>query len=120
MQRGVVEENSVRDLAVLAEAFAVIAEDCHQGVRFESHLLEAGEEAADLLVHVGDFTGVGIARVEMLIGLGRIVGRVRIEVVRPEEEFLPLVMLQPVEGELRDCFGAAFRRRRRAGCRRPA
>ena len=94
MQHRVVDQVGVAGLAVLAEALAVIGGDRDDRVREAPAALEAREQAAELLVHVGDLAVVGPRREARREGLRRLVGRVRVVVVDPQEE-RPVGLAQP-------------------------
>ena len=105
-QRRLVGEDAVRQLAVLAEALAVIGGDDDE--RLARQARQAIEERAERVVGPGDFAGVRIVGIAPRELLRRLVGRVRIEDVHPRE---PLVRLRAGPGERRR------RRRRRRGAR---
>ena len=99
----------MRRFAVFTQALAVIAQGNDQGARGDPQLVEAPEQAADLLVHVGNFTVVETLRVLVLIRFGRVVGLVGIVVMRPEEELPLAILFQPIEGAIGDHAGAPLR-----------
>ena len=76
-------------LAVVAEPLAVIAHDHDRDRPFRRSPSNACDQAPQLLVHRRDFAEVGRPRVAAAKGLGRRVGRVRVEVVDPQEQRLP-------------------------------
>ena len=84
--RRVVHEEAVRLLAVLAEALAVVGGDEHERAGEGARLLEPPQQPRELLVDERDLAVVrriGEARGE---ARGRLVRRVRVVVVDPQEE----------------------------------
>ena len=86
MKCGLVEKKAVGALAMLAEPLAVVGGDDHQGAVEDAGLSQAGEEPAQLRVHVGDLPVVGARSEAVGERSRRLVGRVRVEQVGPEEE----------------------------------
>ena len=85
-ERGLVDQHRVGHLAVLAQRLAVVGQHRHHRVALVARRLDRVEHAADLLVGEGDLAVVGPARERALVGLGGIVGRVRVVEVQPGEE----------------------------------
>jgi hypothetical protein len=75
----------VRQLAVVAERFAVIARRRHDQAAGGAGL-RGGDHAAQARVGGGDLAVVGTPALLLAIGRGRIVGRVRLVEVHPGEE----------------------------------
>src|SRR5438128_8260707 len=74
----------------------------YQRARSESHLFEPGEKPTHLLIGVGNFAGVRVSGVFTFVRLRRIVRSMRIEIVRPQEEPLLPVLLEPLDNALGD------------------
>ena len=70
MEDGLVNEEPVRALAVLAEALAVIADHGHDGPVEELPRFEKREEAADLRVGERHFARYGFAAKRVRYGSG--------------------------------------------------
>src|SRR5215471_3750802 len=90
---------------MLSQAFSMVAYHYHQSAR-----LDSVKQAAYLLVHVCDFTGVRIARVEVFVRFGWIVRSVWIEIVHPEKELLFPILLEPCQSAIRHHRRATLRR----------
>ena len=86
LQRGVVDEQAVGALAVLAEALAVVGGHEHERARERPLLFERAQEPRDLRVHERDLAVVGRGAEPLGQLAGRLVGRVRVVVVHPQEE----------------------------------
>ena len=97
---GVVDEEGVRVLAVLAEALAVVGEEDEDRAVPDPRALQPRDEAPHDLVGVGDLAEVRLARVAREERLRRLVGRVGVVEVDPGEELLRLHALEPREGEV--------------------
>ncbi len=106
MQGGLVQKKAVSAFAVLAEPLAVIGSDDHQGPIEDPRLAQAGEEPAQLRVHVGDLPVVRARGEGGVVRRRRLVRRVRIEQVRPEKEPAGPVGHGPVGGARQDLPGA--------------
>src|SRR5438552_7066895 len=91
LERRLVREQSVSQLAVIAERFAMIRSDDQQSVFTE----EWRERFVESVVDECDFAEVEIACVLRGEGLGRAVGGVRIIEVKPHESLLALVRSPP-------------------------
>ena len=86
MHDALVDEETVRALAVIAEALAVVAhDDDHRAVE-EVLRVELRDEAADLRVDERDLAVVRMPGVARLERLGRIVRGVRVVEMHPGEE----------------------------------
>ena len=73
-----VNEDAVRSLAVIAKAFAVIADDDDDGAgRGGARCSQEVEDAAGLGIHEGDLGVVGPTCVQRAVRLGRLIGSVR-------------------------------------------
>ena len=81
-------------------------------MRARGVLLEGAHEAAELLVHGRHLAEVGPLRVSGAERLGRRVGRVRVEVVHPQEEGLRRPVGEEGRGAVRGVLRLAFYRAR--------
>ncbi len=88
VQGGLVDEDAVGLLAVLAEALPVIGRHRDEQVARAAGLLQGLEQPAELRVAEGDLSLVRMQR-GLTPGRRRLVGHVRIEEVQPDEEALP-------------------------------
>ncbi len=94
-------------LGMLAEAFPMIARDDDEELSLLS--LQGRDQAPNLGVHVGDFAVVRSRGKLARERFGRLVLRVRVVVVDPEEErLLVLPALEPFESRLGDGFGVTL------------
>ena len=75
----------MQGLAVVAETLTVIAHDNDLSRLIGEARLERGQQAAGFPVHESDLACVGIVRVLRAERLGRLVRRMRVEIVHPEE-----------------------------------
>ncbi|MFO0981794.1 MAG: hypothetical protein U1E76_08645 [Planctomycetota bacterium] len=98
----------MRGLAVLAERLAMVGGDDDQRVVPSPQILELGQHAADLVIHVGDLAVIG-ARAAAEVSSWRPIGRMRVEEVQPQQEWLPC-SLQPLHAG-RGHLGVAVRSR---------
>ena len=112
MHRRLVDQVAVLRLAVIAEAFAVVADD-HDRVRPGRALLERRDESAELLVHRGHLAVIRRRGVPRPVGLGRDVRRVRVEVMHPREHRLRRRRLPGRNRTIGRLTGRAFHRARR-------
>ena len=103
--RRVVHEVQVRALAVLTQPFAVVGRDDDQGLAFEVQPTEFGHQSPDLLVHKGYLADVGVLKARSP-RLRRLVGKMRVEKVRPQEELLAGMTAEPVDGTVADLVSA--------------
>src|SRR5207237_10430887 len=108
-QGGVVQKDSMCRLAVLAQTFAMVAQSGHQRTRREPHLFQPAEEPAYVLIHVSNFTGVGVASVKILVGFRRIIRDMWIVIVGPQEESPLAVLLKPSQSSTCNDRRAALR-----------
>jgi len=99
VHRGLVDQVAVQRLAVVAQPLAVVADEDDRGRRLHE-LLEGRDEAAQLLVHRGDFSQVRGGGKLTGIRFRRCVGVMWIEVVHPEEERLRGRLGQKCQGGL--------------------
>ena len=86
MERGLVDEEAVDALAVLAQALAVVGRHHQERVVPQPQAAQGLVQAAHELVRPRDLAVVGPARVSAGVGLGRLVGIVRVVEVDPREE----------------------------------
>src|SRR6185369_8621880 len=86
----------------------MVSDDRYQCARGESQLFEPRKKPAHLLIGVGNFAGVWIAGVSLLVGFRGIVRSMRIEIVSPQEKPLLPILLEPLESALRDPRRAAL------------
>jgi hypothetical protein len=100
VQRRLVEEHGVGDLAVLAERLPVIGQHGHHRIRLVPRGPQPLEHPAELRVRVGDLTVVRPPRELRPIGLGRVVGSMGIVEVHPDEERRVRGRRQPAEGRV--------------------
>ncbi len=84
-QRGLVDEEPVRQLAVIAEGLAVIPRRDHDQAAAGAGL-RGGDDAAQTGVGGGNLAVVGAPGLLLAVGRGRIVGRVRLVEMHPGEE----------------------------------
>ena len=84
-QRGVVDEDAVGLLAVLAQSLAMVRGHEDEGARRPALRLQEPQQPAELRVHEGDLAVVGAAGEPRREVRRRLVGRVGVEVVDPEE-----------------------------------
>ncbi len=84
-------------LAVLAQALAVVGGHRHRRLAVEAAAAELLEDAPHLLVDGGDLAVVGAAGVAGAPGRRRGIGRVGVVEVHPEEERARVVLRQPGE-----------------------
>ncbi len=103
VQVGLVEEDAVAFLAVLAEGFTVVADDDQQRFVFHSRTGQPFIKAFDLRIHEGDFAV--ICRREFRWWAVRAVG---VEKMDPAEERVFLVGVQPCDGAVGDDVGRTF------------
>ncbi len=101
VQRRLIGEEAVQALLVLAEPFAVVGEDDERRVVAEPERAERVLEAAEELVGPRHLAVVGTPCVAGGVGLGRLVGIVRLVEVKPEEDSLARLAVEPRDG-LRD------------------
>ena len=106
LQRALVGEHAVCQLAVVAEAFAVIGGDDHE--RLLRQQRQPVEERRQRGVRPGHFALIRCARVLRLPLVRRVVGRVRIEHVDPREELLRVLRRDPVERARHHDVGTAL------------
>ncbi len=85
---GVVDEERMGRLAVLAEALAVVGGDDQQRAFEQRRAAQPVDQAAHHGVGVLDLAQVRLAGVARGVGFGRLVGRMRIVEMHPGEEFL--------------------------------
>ena len=104
-QRRLVGEHAVRELAVFAEAFAVIRSDDHE--RWPRLSGETIEERAKGEVGPGHFAEVGIGRKPGRPFGRRLIGRVRVVDVHPREP-LALLAADPVQRRFDDGIGTTL------------
>ena len=106
-QRGIVEKNSVRILAMLAEALAVIRKHGDQCVagRF---LTDGVEQTAELMVGICNLAIVEAIFVLFPEGRRRLVRGVRIVDMHPQEIGLAGLRVQPAHGMVHRFARAAF------------
>jgi hypothetical protein len=100
VQRRFVEQEAVRQLPMLAERLAVIADDGDDGVL----PIDAGEQAGNLGIGIGQLAVVGLR-----IGGGWGVRRMRIVEMYPGEEGTAVMSMQPGQGAVDDVTPPAFR-----------
>lgn len=98
MERGLVEKKAMGQLAMLAQAFAVVGGHGHHGLVREALALQLFQQAAHLRVHLRDLAVVGTAGMARRPGRRRHVGSVGVVEMDPEEE-RPGVVLQAEPGE---------------------
>ena len=96
----------MRVLAVLAEALAVVGRHEQERRRRRTPLVDPAQQAPELGVDEGDLAVVGRRGSDHCLG-GCLVGRVRVEVVHPEEEggVASLGRAQPGECRVRGPVG---------------
>ncbi len=94
-------------LAVVAKALAVVRKENHDRAVVQSPLLQEPQEPSDDLVGAGDLSVVG-ERVPASEGLGRLVGRVRLEEVQEREERLVSPPADPLRQKRRRLVAAAL------------
>ena len=94
-------------LAVLAERLAVIRGDCHERAVADAEPRQSRVESADEFVGPGDLAVVWLARIAGRIRLRRLVGRVRIVQVDPDEGARARMPFEPSD-RLADRDVAAF------------
>jgi hypothetical protein len=111
--RGLVDEEPVRVLTVIAEALAVVAQDRDHRAVQQIPLPEERDDPADLGVGEGDFAAVRMSGVLGLVGLGRIVRRVRVVQVDPREERPALRLVDPRQRLVDDLVGGPLDAARR-------
>ena len=109
MQRRLVDQHGVRQLAVLTERLAVIGEHGHDGVLLVARGPEPGEETAELRVRKRDLAVVQPAGEFGAIRLGGIVGGVGIVEMHPREEGPWPRPREPAERIVDDLIRGAFR-----------
>ncbi len=100
----VVEKDSVHRLAMSAERLAVIRHHHDDGVFIEAALAEVGEELAEGGVGVGDLAIIGVGE-PLVVRCGRIVGRVWVVKMYPQEEWGLAILGEP-GGSVRDNLSA--------------
>ena len=89
-------------LAVLAQALAVVRGDDHQRRVAQSRTVDPVQQALELAVRVRDLARVEVAREALGEGRGRIVGRVGIEHMDPNEEGRAPRRVQPFQRPVHD------------------
>jgi hypothetical protein len=102
MESRLVDEETVRRLLVLAQAFAVVGREDEEEVVAESVAVEEIPEPGELGIRIRDFAEIGILSVLALERLGRGVGRVGVVEVDPGEEFAVLLFVDPAQGLVDD------------------
>ena len=107
-QGRVIRQHPVRELAVIAEPFAVIAGHRHHGVLDLAGGAQPGQHARDLRVGEGDLAVVGVAAGFFQELLRRIVGRVRIVEMNPGKERLAAAVPEPLQRGIDDDVASAF------------
>jgi hypothetical protein len=98
----VVDEESVRALAVIAETLAVIADGDDHGSIQQAARVEKASDPADLRVDERDLAEVRPAGESVSVRFGRVVRRVRIVKVNPTEEAGRSNGLEPRQRVIRD------------------
>ena len=95
VHRALIHEESVRGLAVFAQAFPVVAGDNHQRVVVEPHRPQLVQHLPDAVIHVGDLPGVQVVGIVRRPGHRRLVRRMSVVIVQEQKKRLPGVLLQP-------------------------
>ena len=90
-----VDEQAMERFPVLTKAFAMVPDNGQDRALGVGHIRELRKQLADSRVHEGDLAVVRVAGVALRERRWRIVRRVRVEVVDPEEEPLALLPRQP-------------------------
>ncbi len=100
VQRGVIDEEAVGFLAVLAQTFAMIAAENDHGVVIQSFGFQEMNEASDLRIRESDLTVVGTVFVFGCIWGRGMIGIMGIVQVHPEKEFFLIILAEPVQGHI--------------------
>ena len=98
---------------MLSQAFAVISAEHDYCVLIDSFFFQKSHEAPDLFIGERDLTVVGLCRIFPGIGLGRMIGSVRVVEVHPQEKLplrilRPLVFFEPVQRRIGDKVARAL------------
>src|SRR5579864_5152254 len=96
MQRGIVNEESVRFLSVLAKALAVISAEHDESVAIEALGLQERNQTPDLCIGERNFTIVEVLLIFLAIRCGWAIRIVRVVQMHPEEKLALGVLGEPV------------------------
>ena len=86
MQRGLIDEEAMRPLAVFAQRFAVVSHDHEERVVVQAQFPQAADDPADPRIDVGDPAGILVVGERLVEGRRRLIGPVGVVVVQEEEE----------------------------------
>jgi hypothetical protein len=100
-QSGFVSEESMGQLAVVAQGFPVVSGHDHQRPTFPLFADQA-QERLQRRIRRGDLPEIGIARIALREGGGGAVGCVRFVQVDPEESLFPPRLLEPPAAQIHD------------------
>ena len=75
----------MRLFAMIPESFSMVGNHHDDGSVTGASLPDPGKEPAYLAIHIGNLPVIGVVPILLAVGLRRLIGRVGIEVVRPEE-----------------------------------
>lgn len=95
-------------LAMLEESLTVIAGHDHQRAAAEGILIQESQDSPGLLVYIRNLAGIKIVLIAGVEGFRRVVGKVRIIVMNPQEEAFLGVSTEPREGVVCGDGGAPF------------
>ncbi len=98
MDGGVVDKEAMLVFAMLAQRFAMVAQEQNQTLLVELVPLEPSDQTAEFMIGIGDLSVIQMPSILAPIRFRRIVGAVRIVQMEPEEERSPRILLQPRQG----------------------
>src|SRR5713226_1636110 len=101
MHGGIVNEETVLVLAVIAKRLTVIAKEDDQSMVVDLPALKPGDQAPELVLRIRDFPVIKMTAVLSAIRFGRIVRTVGIVQMKPEEKwparsFLQSFLIKPI------------------------
>src|SRR3989475_5927926 len=108
MQRRIVDEEPMRLLAMLAEAFSVIAAEDNQCALLQTFVLQKFKQTSNLCVRECDFAIIRTISVFFAVRSWRAIGIVRVVEMHPKEELLLIILAQPIERDIGHNVAGAF------------
>src|ERR1700726_3374953 len=97
MHGGVVDKESMRLFSMLSQALTVIAAKHDQRVLINSFFFQKTEQPPHLFIRKSNFAVVRLCRILAAVRLRRMVRKMRIIEMHPQEKLLLRILSQPVQ-----------------------
>src|ERR1035438_49417 len=108
MQRRIVQKEAVRLLSMLAQTFSVISRKNDQSIPIQALSFKIRDKTTDLRVREGDLAIVQPILILLAVRRRRPIRIVWIVQVHPQEEFVPYILSQPIQSNIRHHISGTF------------